>query len=101
MGTGALTLCCCCCEGKVAGGPLVGGGGGIKKDPIGAYPPSLLEYDGVGDVEDLLKLNTFESEFWKRIKGKGLIKEFFCQSGSYMPRVALLPVSPSMCQTMK
>lgn len=77
MGTGALTLCCCCCEGKVAGGPFVGGGG-MKKDPIGAYPPSLLEYDGVGDVDDLLKLNTFESEFWKRIKGKRSIQTFFC-----------------------
>ena len=66
MGTGALTLCsCCCCEGSMAGGPLVGGGGGMKKDPMGAYP-SLLLYDGVGDVDDLLKLNTLESEFWKR-----------------------------------
>lgn len=49
----------------------------MKKDPIGAYPPSLLEYDGVGDVDDLLKLNTFESEFWKRIKGKRSIPTFF------------------------
>lgn len=41
----------------------MGGGGGIKNAPIGAYPPSLLLYEGVGDVEDLLKLNTFEREF--------------------------------------
>lgn len=66
MGTGALTRFCCCCEGRLAGGPLVGGGGGMKNEPIGAYPPSELLYDGVGDVDDLLKLNTLESEFWKR-----------------------------------
>lgn len=63
MGTGALTRCCWACEGSVAGGPLVGGGGGgIKNAPMGAYP-SLLLYEGVGDVDDLLKLNTFEREF--------------------------------------
>lgn len=71
MGTGALTRFCCCCDGSIAGGPLVGGGGGMKKDPIGAYP-SLLLYEGVGDVDDLLKLNTFDSEFCKEELGSML-----------------------------
>lgn len=107
MGTGALTLCCCCCEGSVAGGPLVGGGGGMKKDPMGAYPPpSLLLYDGVGDVDDLLKLNTLDSEFCNFGKKVGQIRDAILLvlvinlKHLYKSRVAWLPVSPSKCQTI-
>lgn len=94
MGTGALTRCCCCCEGKVAGGPLVGGGGGMKKEPIGAYPPSLLLYEeGVGDVEDLLKLNTFDRELCKDENKFTISTQLSINCGES------LPGSPSMCQT--